>query len=187
MSDAWEQNAACFPPLVSIFWQWVQRRGESEGTLPCKVFFHVFAKWVLPLPLHPWNGELRGRSQCAGTVCSDWLTNLTTDWLWKWLSFVPPVPSSPRLLPLPVSLSFPYFFCLSELIFFHSYTPSPPTARDKSGGKVINVMRRRENNTQGDGESCRDEGDENKTNGEECTKGNEAKRKRAAERSMITR
>lgn len=72
------------------------------------------------------------------------------------------------------------------LIFFHSYTPSPPTAKDKSGGKVINVMRR-ENNTQGDGESCRDEGGENKTNGEECTKGNEAKRKGAAERNMITR
>ncbi len=40
---------------------------------------------------------------------------------------------------------------------------------------------------QGDGESCRDEGVENKTNREECTKGNEAKRKGATERSMITR
>ncbi len=70
--------------------------------------------------------------------------------------------------------------------FFHSYTPSPPTAKEKSGGKVIKVMRR-ENNAQEDRESCRDEGDENKTNGQECTKGNEAKRKGATERSMITR
>ncbi|KAG8015089.1 hypothetical protein GBF38_022381, partial [Nibea albiflora] len=43
-------------------------------------------------------------------------------------------------------------------------------AKDKSGGKVIKVMRRRENNTRGDGESCGDEGGEDKTNGEECTK-----------------
>lgn len=86
--------------------------------------------------------------------------------------------------------SFSLFFLLllsRRANFFHSYTPLPPTAKDKSGGKVINVMMRRENNTQGDGESCRDEGGENKTNGEECTKGNEAKRKGAAERSMITR
>lgn len=60
--------------------------------------------------------------------------------------------------------------------FFHSLTPSHPTARGKSKGKVIKAMSGRENNTQGDGESCGDEGGENKTNGEECTKGNEAKR-----------
>lgn len=127
-----------FPLLCQYFDSEFKEGGESEGTLPCKVFFHVFAKWVLPLPLHPWNGELRGRSQCAGTVCSDWLTNLTTDWLWKWLSFMPPVPSSPRLLPLPVSLSFPYFFCLSELIFFSILThPHLPQQETRAEGRLL--------------------------------------------------
>lgn len=35
--------------------------------------------------------ELKAGSRCVGTVCAHGLTNLTTDWLWKWLSSTPPV------------------------------------------------------------------------------------------------
>lgn len=78
-----------------------------------------------------------------------------------------------------------FFLLLLSFTLTHPELPQQKT--EKSGRKVIKIMRKRENNIQGDGERCRDEGDENKTNGEECTKGNEAKRQGAAERSMITR
>lgn len=86
------------------------------------------------------------------------------------------------------SLFFLLLLSFSAHFFFTLTHPELPQQKtEKSGRKVIKIMRKRENNIQGDGERCRDEGDENKTNGEECTKGNEAKRQGAAERSMITR
>lgn len=64
--SVWYMRVKCSllsPPLCQYFDSECEERKESEGTLPCKVFFHVLQKWVLPLRLHPWNRESRG-SHC---------------------------------------------------------------------------------------------------------------------------
>lgn len=77
----------------------------------------------------------------------------------------------------------PLSFSVHSFILTH---PHLPQQKKRAAGRSLK-LRGGERITHRKTESCRDEGGGNKTNGEECTKGNEAKRKGATERSMITR
>lgn len=148
VSDTWESNAVCFP-LLSQYFDSKCEGGRVPGGprhVKCSFMFH---KGTTSSSIsHPWNGELRGRSHSAGRLCSDRLANLTTDWLWKWLSFVPLAPSSPSS-PSEASVALSFFFslCASTPPSLYSYSLSPPTAKDRSVREVIKVIRTREEHT----------------------------------------
>lgn len=153
---------------MSIFWRQMRReeqiRGDTWSVLPC------FANRVLPLRPHPWNGELRGKPPWGYSLFRQHRNNQLT---MRYDSFFM------RLHPLPMS------YCVSYVIFlslFPHFCSLHTRTWQKSRGKVVGG-----NKTRWDGARCRDEGVENKTNREPCTKGNEAKRKGAAEGSVITR
>lgn len=127
--SVWYMRVKCslLPPPESIFWQYVWRGWHPEGLRHVKCSF-MFCKGSTSSSIsHPWNGELRGRSHCAGTVCSDRLTNLTTDWLWKWLSLVPLAPLS--LSEASVAFSFFFLLCAFSSLFIptHSHLPQQKT------------------------------------------------------------
>lgn len=81
--------------------------------------------------------------------------------------------------------TFSLFFLLRPSFSVHFFHPQLPQQKTRTEGRL--KLRGGERITHRERESFRDEGDEDKTTGEECTKGNEAKRQGAAERSMITR
>lgn len=144
VSRTWEWKAACSPPswvnILTVSSNKGGIRGDPsmESVLSCSDVSATSASTSMKCK------ELKAVSRCVGTVCADGLTNLTTDWLWKWLSSTLPVLLLfsiyyfiflQLLLPLAVSHSFPDFlYCL--LLFscarsFCSFLRSPPTAVDK--------------------------------------------------------
>lgn len=129
VSDTWESNAVCFP-LLSQYFDSKCEGGNPRGLCHVKCSFMFCKGTTSSSILHPRNGELSGKSHSVGTVCSDRLTNLTTDWLRKWLSFALLAPSS--LSEASVALSFFFLFrAFFPLLFIptHSHLPQQECKR----------------------------------------------------------
>lgn len=170
-----------FSLLCQYFETEHENKMNPKGTFPHKVFFHVLqSECYLSLYIHEI--ELRG-SHCEGTVCSEWLTNLTTDWLGKWLSLMPVSSCLQRLLLQVSALLLTSVVLPSFELFLHTFT-SHSKRKERGDG---HYSYEEEKVTHREMENWRDEGSKNKTNRKECIKGNEAKRKGATTRSMITR
>lgn len=142
------------PSCVNILTLSTKTGMNPKGTLPHKVFFHVLqSECYLSLYIHEI--ELRG-SHREGTVCSDRLTNLTTDWLGKWLRSMPRVSSFLSVSPAS-SFYRPLFICN---ILAHLHLPQQ---KEKSG-RGGHYSYEEEKVTHRVTESWRDEGSKNKTN-----------------------